>query len=126
MVIVPFGYAALHDRVYLARGRARNSGPCSNAGAEHAGQFEWSMVHGLTGEDPWVDYVLLCSKCHHAYDRIPHERFDYQAVPGNLGRHFTPEHRARISAGRTGIPVTAEARANMSAAAIRRHRKEKP
>lgn len=56
-------YAALHNRVYRARGKASCCGQCGTG----EGPYEWAMRHGTDGTDV-NEYVSLCRPCHRLYD----------------------------------------------------------
>ena len=58
-------YAALHNRVYRARGKASG---CAHCGADDpAKRYEWAMLHGTDGTDV-SNYISLCRPCHRTYD----------------------------------------------------------
>lgn len=58
-------YAALHNRVYRARGKASG---CAHCGTDDpAKHYEWAMLHGTDGTDV-SNYVSLCRPCHRTYD----------------------------------------------------------
>jgi len=98
------GYLAAHKRLYRRRGKAREY-PCAHCGGQAQ---QWATIHGRDGKDAG-DYTPLCVKCHVAYDGIGFQ-------PGHA---LTPEMLE--AARRPRGPLTAQARANQSAA-----RKGKP
>lgn len=57
------GYQAMHLRVASARG---TPSVCEHCGATTAKRFEWANLTGNYA-DP-MDYVRLCSSCHHRMD----------------------------------------------------------
>jgi len=63
------GYGPLHERVFKARGRAREQA-CVDCGAQAR---HWSQKHGTTGQDPY-DYEPRCIMCHYGTDG-----YDYEA-----------------------------------------------
>ncbi len=56
------GYAALHKRVVVIRGRPNG---CSNCGAERR-FIDWANLTGRYEDTD--DYAALCRSCHRAYD----------------------------------------------------------
>lgn len=96
------GEVALHQRVYRARGKAREH-PCVDC---EGPATEWSRIHGRDGKDV-KDYEPRCKKDHHAYDRANWEagiarrdtaNISKAATRTNLARWKDPEHRAKMSA----------------------------
>jgi len=84
-------YAAKHQRVYRARGRAsaRNCVMCG-AQARH-----WATIHGTDGSDVWQHYMPLCVACHVPYDKagVPQSpeqvELRSQQLRGQLRSHNT-------------------------------------
>ncbi len=59
------GYAAMHYRVAVIRGKPSI---CEHCGTRQAKRFEWANVNGHY-DDP-MDYKRLCASCHKRYDGI--------------------------------------------------------
>lgn len=61
------GYSALHHWVESRLGKPNTCVHCY--GSKDSKRFEWANVSGSYKRE-LTDWIRLCSKCHHAYDRI--------------------------------------------------------
>ena len=64
-------YRTKHQRIPRFRGQVSDElcVKCIEKGVNKPAQ-QWAQVHGEDGTDPWADYVPMCVKCHHIYDKI--------------------------------------------------------
>lgn len=99
------GYFTKHARVKRIRGSASLQ-VCQACGNKAR---EWATIHGHDGLDVFLDYVPLCSACHHQYDGQHAKRARGSA---NGKSKLTEEHVTEIKAAlRSGQTVASIARA---------------
>jgi hypothetical protein len=60
-------YAALHYRVYVARGKPKHCEHCGKTSP--SARYEWANVSGNYADIH--DYIRLCKKCHIHFDEVP-------------------------------------------------------
>lgn len=60
------GYSGIHDWIENVKGKPNK---CQECGVVTAKRFEWANISGKYKRE-LTDWKRLCSKCHHALDRI--------------------------------------------------------
>lgn len=98
-------------------------------------KFDWALVRGKRYEKKRENFIMLCKKCHHAYDKIARYGEDHpmygkhhttetkkkmsnssKHLSPNLGKKASQETREKMSKVRKGVPKTEEHKRKISAA----------
>lgn len=114
-------YANLHQWLR----RMYGSAICceNNCGEIRKGYFDWALIHGKKYERKRENFMMLCKKCHHLYDKISrfgplHPMFGKKHTKAtrkkmslnskhgkpNLGKKASLKTRKKMSLTRKGVP----------------------
>jgi hypothetical protein len=124
-------------RHYGSANRCENK--CGETRLDH---FEYALIHGKKYERNRENFIMLCKKCHHLYDKISRfgplhpmfgkkhseetrKKMSLNSKHGkpNLGKKASLETRKKMSLKRKGIPKTEEWKQKMRLLALKRYNK---